>query len=198
MVEGQVTVEAGRFAQLTTAELQEIWNKHDTYQYSGADFEKVKALLEGHGLTVAQVTTSEDARLTGIGGWLVLPAIGMIVSPLVNIYNMAVTAEALNNAPTRLHAALNFELVTNFLLMIFCIIAAILFYMRKAAAPTTIIAMISTVLILTVVESFMVYEISERLFEEFLLPELVRSVLVACVWIPYFLNSKRVRLTFTR
>jgi hypothetical protein len=140
-----------------------------------------------------------DPQLAGIGGWLILPAIGLVIGPVLGA-GMLVFALGLYSdvAAAGFGGLYAFELLVQAGLLVFVIFTATRFFGRKRSAPPTIIALLITGVVLTAV--LLLIELSAGA-EEFAVEsgkQLVRDVVGAAVWIPYFRKSKRVRATFVR
>ena len=123
---------------------------------------------------------AENAALTGIGGWLLLPAIGAVLGVL-----NSVGGAFANPAPFSI------------LFAGFSAVVAVAFFRKHRATPRLFIALLIADALLTLPLVLAPGSLRDRRMEA-AMREAVRSVMVAIVWIPYFLNSKRVKLTFVR
>ncbi|MGA2650978.1 MAG: DUF2569 domain-containing protein [Terracidiphilus sp.] len=143
---------------------------------------------------------SADRGLTGIGGWLILHVIGLAVAPFLSLFGMVVDGsllfgskgQAVLAARPGLEAVILFELITNLVFLTALISLNFLFYMKKKAFPTYIILFFVTQFVLLLADHLMAarFNPSSNPFE------VIRSFLICLIWIPYFLNSRRVQLTF--
>ncbi|WBL25017.1 DUF3857 domain-containing protein [Zunongwangia sp. HGR-M22] len=141
-----------------------------------------------------------------IGGWLILIAIGLCLSPLFTlspmINNEYFTSDYLllwSTGNKALVGLVFFEIMFNAISLAFNIFILIIFFKRRTIAPKLIIAFyvfnFVGVSLDTLVASFIpsVYATAPG-------PDLYKEVfksLIACIiWIPYFIYSERVKDTF--
>lgn len=117
-------------------------------------------------------------------GWLFFPAIGLVLSPLTAIAYLVFAVADHGLAGLSLPWLL---LQTGFI--VFLVFVAVLFFMKKPYAPKLMVALLLTnlasVLLLAAVGGSGGGEIE-------------KAVVVAAIWVPYFLVSKRVKATFGR
>lgn len=150
------------------------------------------------------LTVSSEPK--GIGGWLVLVAIGLIVSPIRLAYSIIV--DYLPQINSSEWATLNFpafknlfygELVINSLFVVFAIVLLVLFFSEDRRFPKYMIAFYIANL------TFVIADFAIASFHPLIrlaanpeggIMEVVRSVAAAAIWIPYFLVSQRVKNTF--
>jgi len=143
-------------------------------------------------------TSSGDRRTVpaGIGGWLVLPAIGLIVGPLVTAWFIFVDFKLIDS-PTAsepgIYNMLVGEILLNSGVLLFQGYVAIVFFRRKRAAPKLMIALYLLGIIVTIVDCLMVASALEQTPN---VADAVRPAVQAAIWIPYFLLSRRVKATF--
>ncbi|MDQ1087968.1 hypothetical protein QE390_002514 [Siphonobacter sp. SORGH_AS 1065] len=139
-----------------------------------------------------------------IGGWLVLPMLSLIISPLLLIITICgiVTPEiwaAMDVLPNSgiLKLTILLEQIANVFLLEWTILCLIQFFQRRNTLPHYIIILYGSNLLLCCFDV---------MITEFLMPattngkesynDLLRAILIAAVWIPYFLRSTRVKRTF--
>jgi hypothetical protein len=135
----------------------------------------------------------EKQRLTGIGGWLVLPQIGFLAS-ICSLVPTLISSEYFL-----------FQKIINGILFITVCIAVMAFYNKKSSIKRIMMIMylssvFALVLQLVIMHLAFKYIIHEQLAMEYTTTEIsniIRSSLSAAIWIAYFYKSKRVRLTFT-
>ena len=151
------------------------------------------------------------ARLTGIGGWLILLAIGHVVRPISYIktgFGVVSTMLGTNSwrsltdpiessyhpwwAPTLL-----FELFFNIACLVFCALLIALFFTKRAAWPrcfaiflivTVLGSLLDTLLVDRIPAAAETISVSIR--------NIVAMAVAAAIWIPYVYLSKRVKATF--
>jgi hypothetical protein len=150
----------------------------------------------------------------GLGGWLILVVIGLVVTPLRIGYFMAtvnwpllrdgswtiLTTPGTASYHPLWGPFLIIEMIGNLGSIILAVIALILMLRKSRKTPKFAIALYTWSLIF----------VAGDMFAQSLIPalaaepdpdsarELTRSVIAALIWIPYFLVSKRVRNTFVR
>lgn len=151
---------------------------------------------------------------SGLGGWLVLVQIGLIVTifkvvlQLVN-YNLpsfgreywGVLASPQGELYHPLWApALIFEAAANGVLLLLAVLTLILFYQKKALMPRMIILLYTINLLIVIIDYALLRNIPMAFeFDDgSTLRGLVRAVLTCALWIAYFRKSVRVRNTFVR
>ncbi len=149
---------------------------------------------------------------TQIGGWLVLPGIGLVLTPLVVIFQLAqngyfdnaiwsVFHQAGYENATALTISVGFELVYNLCLLVFTVLLVILYFKKRTSLPKLIIIFYTLNVIMPLLELVLVFP----LFPDGILGEsdrsetygqITRSFIGAAIWIPYFMVSERVKDTF--
>ena len=158
---------------------------------------------------------AEGAQPQGLGGWLVLPALALIVSPFRLLHAIftdfavafdhdlwiALTTPGAETANLGLAVLILCEVLANVVSVVVSIAALVLFFRRDRAFPTLmrffLIYSFGVILGDTIaLEGF------EMLSEEAEKAEtyrgVVRQLVGMAIWVPYFSVSKRVRNTFTR
>jgi hypothetical protein len=138
------------------------------------------------------------APLAGIGGWLLLPAIGLILS--IVIAPIVLIAELANTRSE--HAAYSISaLIVNALLYLFLIVATYRFFGKRADAPSTMIYLLITrtcAAAALLLLGLAVFGKENDLLVVSLVRNLFTQGLATAIWIPYFRMSKRVKATFVR
>ncbi|MGY0216512.1 DUF2569 domain-containing protein [Endozoicomonadaceae bacterium StTr2] len=150
----------------------------------------------------------------GLGGWLILVGIGVILGPL----RMLGTAWE-GFSPLYIEGAWSYltipgsagynsfigqlllgEIIANSLIILASLYLAYLYLGRKALFPKVYITiLIASILIIVVDAIISTLVLPEQYhFEEVSQGELIRSVVSAVIWIPYMIHSRRVKNTFTR
>ncbi|OTA14319.1 hypothetical protein Xvie_03838 [Xenorhabdus vietnamensis] len=133
-----------------------------------------------------------------IGGWLYLPATGLILAVIFIIYQFKVAAEVASRVAyySTLQNIVIFTMVANIILLLLVFHTAILFFNKLKQAPSfCILLCLSNVII----QGIMVFLVTNRLgysiSYDTLLPAL-QAIATAAIWIPYFMVSVRVKRTF--
>jgi Protein of unknown function (DUF2569) len=155
---------------------------------------------------------SQQKSLKGIGGWLILPLLGLILSPLRLIYMIYeglwpifssdywedLTSPGSESYHQLWTSVLIFEVVGN--LAIFLVgLAALLSFLRKSRkAPKLMILWFFLALVFVGADTYLRGYIPGAALTYEAIPsiELWRAGITAAIWIPYFLASKRVKATF--
>lgn len=151
-------------------------------------------------------------KVEGLGGWLVLVQISMYFSLITITYLLfnhifpVFEPEIWSMITDKGSAAYNqslvqlilFETVVNVLFIIALVFALFLLYSKKKAFPKLMIGYILFSLLTSIVDYVAVsqIEILAQGNDGTFMREVTRSILYACIWIPYFIRSKRVRNTF--
>lgn len=141
---------------------------------------------------------------TSIGGWLILPAIGLCFAPLRNVYtlvqaennffNGSVWAALYDSGQHGLLSLLAFELSYNILLLFVTGLLIMLFFQRRTSLPRLMIFFYAISLGVSVLDEVAVWLLSGERVKNF---EIVKPAITAAIWIPYFAFSQRVKETFT-
>jgi len=145
-----------------------------------------------------------DQKLNGIGGWLVFPAIGIVLGPIImllKLLNLESMKSGINwdVVETNIRDVVAFEEFTNIVLIIFLIYVAILFFKKNKKAPKIFISYIVTALIINVIHFIIGLELHGEMKTIYLIisgKSLIISIISAAIWIPYFKESLRVKATF--
>lgn len=152
----------------------------------------------------------------GIGGWLILPLIGLIINPFLLFYYLmtdvfpylnAETWERLTSTNGDLYHPLFGPIVIIELIYIPATILAIiallfLFFKKKSIFPKLMMIYLGTTLILDTLTGYINLQIILSAYgnnpitsQEFTF-NVLRAMLITSVWITYFSRSKRVKNTF--
>ena len=141
-----------------------------------------------------------DNDLTGIGGWLILVAIGLGIGPLFRLHGIFLDLRFLFGG--RFHAAMNskpgleailfFELVTNSFFFAYILLLNVLFYSKRRSFPMFMIFNLAAQFVTQLIDHLWASRFGPT--HQGLL--VVQTLIVAVIWIPYMLNSIRVEQTF--
>lgn len=154
---------------------------------------------------------NNQQELKGLGGWLIVMGIGVILSPIVLLYEGFSLLEffkqdgvsQLNNPASDIYypALLWFilgECVVNLVLLLLSLYAAYLFFSKHYRFPKFYIGlMIGYLLVLfadCVISELLIPQ--ESAFDSETITELAKSALRCVIWVPYLLISVRVKNTF--
>lgn len=158
-----------------------------------------------------EVTASREGP-TGLGGWLILVAIGLIINPIRVLVVVASTFpplfqtgawEALTTPGSENYHALwgpllIFEMVFNTLVMLASIALAVLFFRRSRRFPGFFIVFVIANLAFVLLDAWLgsLVIVDEPMFDPGTVRELSRVLFGVLVWVPYMRLSKRVKNTF--
>jgi hypothetical protein len=148
----------------------------------------------------------------GIGGWLILPCIGLVAGAFTILASLAqlstcfdatvwraLTTPGAPNYHALWRPTFLIELLGNTFLFALLTLAGMLLIRRRASFPRSMIALYAAQLVLVLVDSALCRQIPAVIAQTQQADaekEVMRAIIAACVWIPYFLNSRRVRNTF--
>jgi hypothetical protein len=153
------------------------------------------------GEALDDAVSKRKAKVTGIGGWLILPAIGAVISPPFYLFvggGLLLVAASGAGAPGGARAMVGLAGMLFAALGLFSIYVAVMFFQKKRSAPKLMIArfvadiginwMLTAVTVATAAGNA-----AESAGE---LGDAVRSTIVGGIWIAYFAQSERVKNTF--
>ncbi len=159
---------------------------------------------------------NSDAQLRGIGGWLVLVAIGRVIGPLVLLYAIG-TGIAFLAKPGRVHAEevipgvtllIAMQVVTSVVMFLADLYLLVLFFREKKSFPRYFqICLACYVVIALALLTFCPHSVAWGVVNPTAIAAVakIRTSLVraamesffsAAVWISYFSVSHRVKVTF--
>ncbi|MFS4454700.1 DUF2569 family protein [Maribacter sp. 2304DJ31-5] len=140
-----------------------------------------------------------------IGGWLILPAIGLVLTPFNLIFQLfssdyfhkdiwyGFQAAGYKNSEM-LNIYIGFELFANISFLVFTILLIILFFKKRTNSPILMVYFYGTNLGLILIGSFIINQFG--IDDSTLVKDLFGGIIGAVIWIPYFMNSTRVKDTF--
>ena len=148
-------------------------------------------------MNVTNATGILHTEPKGIGGWLIFPMLGTLISPLFALHGVVEIAPAFERDLTpALQIFLISEIIFNVCLMVGWIVAAIWLFKHKRSFPSLFI----TMLLFSMAGMLVNASIAVWVFEAKLGPEdyktLSRGLVSLLIWAPYMAKSKRVRNTF--
>ena len=153
----------------------------------------------------ASADLGADRHLEGLGGWLILTGIGLVVALLRILYMLfgtdvpvltAARFAAVRQRYPLLHGLVAFEAVTNVVLLLLVAWLLYLFFSKRRSFPTIMILYMvfsNAVMIADVLAAHAILPSVSHVSGDF---NLARSIIAAALWIPYFLRSRRVKVTF--
>jgi hypothetical protein len=160
--------------------------------------------------TLSKPKLSTDPKLTGIGGWLILVALGQIFGPIIFLVSIGQYYSTLDsNIIGKLPVTFAGEVVINFFLLVLFIYTAVLFFRRSKQFPRFFVyGMLAAIFLvpldamwIAVGASMETGQWAGELLQTALAPSEIRQTITAAiigsVWILYIFKSKRVANTFT-
>ncbi len=149
-------------------------------------------------MTQAAVSTSEPV---GIGGWLILPAIGIVVAPVqfvMNVFDDFPRFELLEPG-TLLHTMTMVKILAWIAFAFLATTTAVQFFTHRKNAPRLYRALLVGQLLFFLAAYWAMAIFFDAPMIDVDSAITVGMLLAACaIWIPYFLYSTRVRNTFVR
>ena len=147
---------------------------------------------------------------TPIGGWLVLVAIGVVLSPIIIGYQVYIgeyfelgpwqfisnrDSEGFNALWSGLYV---FEILINSFFVVYSAFLTILLIGRRTIFPNHYIAFRLINITMLIIHLVLSYQIDSIYFEfdNSAYNEITKTVIGSAIWIPYILLSKRVKSTF--
>lgn len=133
----------------------------------------------------------------GIGGWLIIPAIGLVLGPIKAVIGLFLGVNTIQSFAPELLSDVRLWVsgIIDVAMVIAAIIVAILFFKERRIAVVAIISLMAA----SIVASFIQFLLNMSMFGETSSDD-INPILHACVfasiWIPYFVKSKRVKNTF--
>ena len=147
-----------------------------------------------------------------IGGWLILVAVGLVLTPfriIVESYQLFPpifqdgTFELLTSPDSEFYhplwsSVIIGEIAINIFLLVFIVYLLYLFFNNKASFPNSYIFIALFGFVFILVDAFAVGIVfpSEPVFDKETLSELLKSAVGIIIWVPYMLISVRVKETF--
>ncbi len=155
---------------------------------------------------------SENNELKGLGGWLILVGIGVVIAPIrllvtyIPILKPIVedgTWEALTTAGSEAYdplwaPLLIGEIAFNSIMVAASIYLIYLFFTKHCFFPKLYIGIVFVSLIFILLDAWFVTKVlhNEPKFDPETTKEFMRTLVGAVIWVPYMLVSKRVKATF--
>lgn len=132
----------------------------------------------------------------GIGGWLILPAIGLVLGSVLSVVGIVLLVGMSPSVPREYRGIFALNVLIDFGLTVFLIYAATRFFGKKRDTPRVMI----TFLIVRVIANGLLLVISLVAgADSFVIgcaATMVKGAVSGMIWIPYFWVSQRVKRTF--
>jgi len=151
--------------------------------------------------------------LSGIGGWLILVAIGLCLTPLRIGAEVIQGVRSLEPVAWRVVTTpgspayhplfgplIVGEMVANAALLVWAFVLLYLFFTKRRAFPRAMIAFLIVRVAIQMADIFVARSIpiAAASIGPRVYGSLAGNLLVVLVWVPYFLKSRRVAATFVR
>jgi hypothetical protein len=161
-----------------------------------------------------EATNKEETNknLSGIGGWLLLPALVLIISPLRMAFQFytdilpalaprvwdAVTNPVSANYHPLWGPLIAFEAGSGILMLMYTLVLAWFFFTKSKRVPKLFILWFVLNAAIQILDSILAAQIPAvaALPDTQSQRDLIRAIIAAAIWIPYFLKSERVKNTF--
>ncbi len=159
------------------------------------------------------VVTSSDKGALPISGWLIIPALGVIFRPFMELiilisnthyYNHNTWIEVLESSQYSSFSSLGFvmvyEVLVNIVFLVFSLLVLWQFFKKRSSLPRLMIVLLAGSVVLTALNIGFGYFLLEDPNSTQTNPTqwglLLVALISALIWIPYFLTSSRVKQTF--
>ena len=156
------------------------------------------------------ITQTGSGGPVGIGGWLILPVIGLVLTPLAGLANLASYPSVFDSFSVLTGAQKLFiilELLGNVAITIVLpIILMVLLFNKRAGFPPLYIKWAAFNFAFIVADLFLAKLLFSEvfaaggveLFDVETIKSIARGIILVVVWIPYMLDSRRVKNTFVQ
>ncbi|MNW48184.1 hypothetical protein D3C74_255350 [compost metagenome] len=147
-----------------------------------------------------------SSRPSGLGGWLVLPQIGIyftLLNSVIQIFSLGLTLLLPDEMGTLFGSGyyhplwiptITFEFIYVILLFAFSIFALVSLYTKKSYFPKAMIIMYIVALVVSLIDCILMIQLD--LGGTVPYRTVIQAVVASSIWIPYFLKSERVANTF--
>ncbi|WNO11270.1 DUF2569 domain-containing protein [Teredinibacter sp. KSP-S5-2] len=155
---------------------------------------------------------TDNNELKGLGGWLVLVGIGVVISPFRLLATFVPTYkpifedgtwEALTTVGSEAYtpyfgSLLIGEIAFNTIMVAASVYLIYLFFSKHYLFPKLYIGIVAASLIFIPLDAWIVTKVfpGEPMFDPETTKEFMRSLIASVIWVPYMLVSKRVQATF--
>ncbi len=167
--------------------------------------------MENETLDLDQLPEKEQ-KYTKIGGWLIIPVIGLVLTPfrltislfkdLIPVVTGPDIAVYDDPASEFYNPALRYliygEIGVNLSFSIFAIVILVYLFNLKSITPVLYITFAVSNLLFVVLDKIIVIQLGLGSSADFFDKELFQSLVSCCIWVPFFLLSERVKGTFVK
>lgn len=150
----------------------------------------------------------------GIGGWLILPILGLLASLIYNLvwlfrdYLPTMQGDVWPYLPTSARSLITFEGYANLVLIVGSVVLLVMLFLKRWILPRLMVGFYVFAFLVVVADSISILAIGPQLIPDSVAREqagwsggavgqdIARAFWACVIWIPYFLISKRVKNTF--
>jgi hypothetical protein len=146
---------------------------------------------------------------SGIGGWLLLPLLGLVLTPVLGGIQVREVLKLMEPAPWKALTdpssqayhpfyawMLPGELIANSVMAVLALVLLVLVYMRSPRVPMLMCVFYVLAAVVVIIDTGLASQIPGFTWDRGTIRDVARSVMGVVVWVPYFLVLKRVRNTF--
>lgn len=149
-----------------------------------------------------------DTSLAGLRGWLILPGIALVIAPFRILYNSKDLLDTFSATQwsffqdsfgNLMLVLLSSEIIVNVALVVVTIFLINLFFKRRNTFPRFFVLYLIAGLVILIADSILtdlLINKGQKIDES--ITQIVRQSIYTCIWVSYFLKSRRVKATFTR
>jgi len=140
-----------------------------------------------------------------LGGWLILILIGLCLAPLVELLSL-INSKYLSmlvwrhfgtySYGNKLRAQLIFETSCEVILVCYAVFCLVLMIKKRDILPNVIIGYFFFIVLFRVGDYIMISYASHMKIPDVYTEDMMRAIVGAAIWIPYFMRSRRVKRTF--
>jgi hypothetical protein len=146
---------------------------------------------------VQRLSASLEPSPEGIGGWLLVPALGLAIGPVAESLSLSRAWELRSQfVSAGLGRVYTLELLVDLGLFVFLLIAAARFFRKKRSAPATFLAFLSARLVVSAILLVIEWRAGLAAFAAAQVGNVLSAAAVAGLWGWYFTSSRRVKATF--
>ena len=124
----------------------------------------------------------KEEKIQGLGGWLILPIIGLFISILVLLSDLSTVLSTYE-----MSGYIAFVCLLDIVWLSLAIISLVMIFRKKSSTPQWVIGFYITSIVLTTFVAIISGDYYSRL---------PAQIIGSIIWISYFLKSKRVKNTF--
>ncbi|PQQ33852.1 hypothetical protein C6H69_08205 [Photorhabdus luminescens] len=146
-------------------------------------------------------TVYEEKELSGIGGFLYLPAINIIFAIFSSLFSSYKTMTILTSSydfPGELYILIGFEFICFTIIFGVALYTSIIFFKKKKRTPLFYIILLVFTSLFVITDLALAHYVYEIKLDYNYLFLLFKTMIYSCIWVPYFIISIRVKRTFIK